>query len=147
MGSGPWGNVELLTLTLSFPSNGKPYETLEKYRFYLSLDPPCIRRIVAGTLDRTLPPNRCGGRWGDRTLIVKQQTGITFDVLVDTNKGKGASQFGFYCPCASVPLALLKNAFYKTEMLPTVMPGLFLQQLAMKLPDLTLSGLKTPSIL
>ena len=27
MGSGLWGNVELLTLTLSFPSNRKRYET------------------------------------------------------------------------------------------------------------------------
>jgi hypothetical protein len=26
MGSGPWGNVELLTLTLSFPSHRKLYE-------------------------------------------------------------------------------------------------------------------------
>jgi len=58
MGSDPWGNVELLTLTLSFPSNGKRYETLEKYRFYLSLDPPCIRRIVAGTLEPIFLP-RC----------------------------------------------------------------------------------------
>ena len=113
MGSGPWGTMELLTLTLSFPSNGKRYETLEKYRFYLSLDPPRIRRIVAGTLDQNLPPQRFGGRWGDRTLIVKQQTGITFDVFVDTKKGKGASQFCFYCRRASVPLALLKNAFYR----------------------------------
>jgi len=113
VGSGAWGNVELLTLTLSFPSKGKRYETLEKYRFYLSLDPRCIRRIVAGTLDQTLPPNRCGGRWGDRTLIVKQQTGIKFDVFVDTKKGKGASQFCFYCWCASVPLALLKMLFTK----------------------------------
>gem|GEM_PF-5685273 len=53
-----------------------------------------------------------------QSLIVKQQTRITFNVFVDTKKGKGGSQFCFYCRCASVPLALVKNAFYQTEISP-----------------------------
>jgi hypothetical protein len=54
-------------------------EILDKYRFYLSLDPPKspLRR---GTREKTLvPPLRRGAR-GDLDLIVKQQSVIGFDV-------------------------------------------------------------------
>ena len=58
-------------------------KTLDKYCFYLSLDPPKspLRR---GTREKIPVPPLIRGARGDRTLIVRQQTRTRFDMVVDT---------------------------------------------------------------
>ena len=59
--------------------------TIDKYRFYLSREPPRIRLKKGDEISDSSPDAKQAP--GDRSLIVKQQTGITFNVFVDTKKG------------------------------------------------------------
>ena len=60
--------------------------TLDKYRFYLSLYPPGIPLKKGEERSDSCPPDALQAP-GDRSLTVKQQTGITFNVFVGTKKG------------------------------------------------------------
>ena len=69
MGSGPWGNVELLTLTLSFPSNRKRYH-------------PVVRQEInsTGLIAKVLSKRT-------EELISPMQEDFSFEALVSTRAG------------------------------------------------------------
>jgi hypothetical protein len=48
VGSGPWGNVELLTLTLSFPCHRKRYEPIISFPFAIEGAEPSGTHSKAG---------------------------------------------------------------------------------------------------